>query len=223
MEYKIVDKEPIEGFRRVMSNNMYGFIDNNDQIICDIIYDEISFFHPTSIEYDRIPVKKNGKCGFIDRKGQLIITTRFDDDCFMLLTHFSKNNKFIQVVFQGKACIIDRMGNILTHKFEPNNSRGIFCDRFAILQKYNGEKYVGTLIYDLIEECIPQFWIKITGSYTYVLIPDAEIDDGFIKVLTSNSNYYINEKGEIIKTEKVSLASKIGRNLAMNIIKLQKK
>jgi hypothetical protein len=42
MNYKIIDTSPSQGgLRRVMANNKYGIINSNDQLICNIDYEEI--------------------------------------------------------------------------------------------------------------------------------------------------------------------------------------
>ncbi len=222
MEYKLIDDTPIVGLRRVMANNMYGIIDNNGQLICDIVYDEISFYYPSSIENDRIPVKKDGKCGFMDKAGKIIINTRFDDYYFMRGTGFSENNNFITTFFQEKPCVIDRMGNILTQKYEPDYIQDVTNDRFVIMEKHKGDYYVETLIYDLVNECIPSFWKKITGVNGYALIIEALQNYSGIKIKTTKSDYEIDENGEIVDSENASFFSKVGRNMIISFMKFKK-
>jgi len=216
MEYKIIDKEHYQGFRRVMSNNLYGIININDQLICDIIYDNISFASEASLKNDRIPVCKNGKWGCIDKSGKLVIITQFDDTFLIKERCFIESYNFSRAHYQGKVCVIDRLGNVLTDKFNPDFIDEIYGDRFIFLDKHKGQHYSGTLAFDLINNNLPEFWKQISGSHSfdyYKLFEMKYFQNATYKISTLSKDYMININGDITSIVNLSFFSGIIRRI----------
>lgn len=214
MEYKIVDKTPLEGFQRVMANNLYGIINTNNQLVCEIIYESISFYTDIFIKHDRIPVCKNGKWGCVDKTGQLVINIQFDDTFLIKERCFTESYNFSRSHYQGKICVIDRIGNVLTDRFNPDFIDEIFGDRFIFMDKHKGELYNGTLAYDLINEELPSFWKQISGSqfYDYCKIFEIKyLQNSTYKISTLSKDYVININGEILQVKELSFIEKASR------------
>jgi hypothetical protein len=202
--YKIIDRNPIQGLRRVMSNNKYGLIDNNGNIICDMQYEEID---GNTLFYDRILVKKDNKYGFLDKTGKLVIEIKFD---YYKHGFDSDFPNYAEIKYQNRWGVIDKYGNIPTHRFDPD-LLSLLNNRMVHMEK--SDRFLTShLFYDLDNNCIPKFWIEITGSnrlsYSKISL-DCECSGNSVKITTLKKEYIVDYDGNIISEKKISALSSV--------------
>lgn len=114
----------------VRVNNRYGMIDSRGNIIAEVIYEEPLTLQNNESDTPLVPVKKNGKWGYIDLSGRLTISPRFD-----YAYHFSEG--LAVAVMENKYGFIDRYGTpIVPFNFE---NAGSFSDNLAYVAQ--GYKY----------------------------------------------------------------------------------
>jgi hypothetical protein len=197
MNYKVIDTTPIDGLCRVMANNKYGIINQNNDLICDIDCDAIEF--PTIYaNTTHIMVKRNGKWSSIDKYGKNRISLQFD----YYSDFFSTNPNYAVVRINSQSYIIDIYGNTITGE--------CFCGmRIEDIELF-GEKFAffeaeETLIiaYDIELRRCPAFWGKIYLSDIWVTAAlDKKKDyDGNLLYRTATKEYTIDKKGSILKIE----------------------
>jgi hypothetical protein len=219
MNYKIIDNTPIQGLRRVMANNKYGIINQNNQLICEIIYDEIAHPYPYERRPKHILVKRNGKWTAKDMQGKTIISLEMD----LYIDFFNTNDHYAIVVVNEKRHIIDRYGNILTKRFENENIVGIefFGKKFAFLEKSTGKAQTLITAYDIEKDCTPDFWKTITNCVNYYVTWIEWIDafendedaDGNMLFRTMTKEYRISPFGEILNVNNLSAKRKIAHGI----------
>jgi hypothetical protein len=208
MNYKIIDTNSSQdGLRRVMANNKYGLIDSNNQLICNIDYEEIAF-PGTCNAY--IMVKRNGKWTSIDKFGNNRITLQMDD----YYDFFGTNPKYAAVTVDKQLCIIDQFGNIIIEeKSIAFDIYGKYIGNIEWIELF-GNKFAffyaqeETLIvaYDIETKRCPDFWTQIYGRQSWVTNIRSDrwegIDiDGNLLYRTTSKEYTIDKNGNIIKTE----------------------
>lgn len=108
--------ESIDGIvqiRKTIGDSIkYGFADSNRNIIVEPVYDDSKFYIGASSANSGFnegfaPVKKNGKWGYIDLKGKVVIDFLFDDAwCFSEgLAPVKLNGKYGYINNKGKVVI----------------------------------------------------------------------------------------------------------------------
>jgi hypothetical protein len=204
MNYKIIDQMPNRhGLRRVMSNNKYGLINQENKLICNIEYDEIEF--PYNIIH--IMVKRNGKWTSIDKYGNNKITLQMDS----YSDFFQTNPEYAVVKVNDQAYIIDRFGNIVTgdrFRFESIGDIELFGNKFAFFFSQDETRIIA---YDIETKERPDFWMQIYNGCMWVTNAlDLEYDmHGNLLYKTVSKEYTIDKNGNIIKIEPLQFRTKI--------------
>lgn len=98
----------------------YGFIDSDGKVITDAIYDDTKYYVGASsvssgFSQGLAPVKKNGRWGYIDLKGNIVINFKYDDaDLF--------NDGLARVTINGKSGYINIKGEaVIEPQFESGS------------------------------------------------------------------------------------------------------
>lgn len=171
------------GVALVQKQEGYTFIDKSGRQITNEIFEQAgSFFDMGSLA----PVKKNGKWGFINKSGQIVIPPRFD-----LAYRFNEGRAFAQE--NGRWHLVDLNGNDiakLDDGVEPSGALGTFSEGLAAV-RVNGKKH-------------SSFYINVEGKkfkqpMTYNVTND--FHEGLGSVEDEYGTGFINRDGErVIKS-----------------------
>jgi hypothetical protein len=159
------------------SKKKYGLSDKNGKKITPIIYEDIGYFFSENL----IKVRKNGKYGYLDNSGRVIIDFKFDDaDWFSEgLASAGKNNKYGYIDKTGREVIPFIYD--LTWNFSDNFAWITKNGKWGVINK-NG-KEITSIIYD----CPGDYF----GGFS----------EDLIQVIKNNKYGYINKSGrEVIPT-----------------------
>ena len=92
----------MDGFVRVKSNGKWGFVNYNDEVVVNPIYDSVDKFFTEGM----CAVMLDGKWGYVDENGKIVVKPQYDDAGPMYCgrAYVSKNGLF---------GYIDKKGNIV--------------------------------------------------------------------------------------------------------------
>lgn len=226
MNYKIINTTPIEGLRIVMANNQYGVIDQNDNFVCDIVYDEIHLPDWLNSKYKKdIFVKKNGKWTSIDRTGNISIGLEVD----YFSDYFKTSEKYATVKLDGNQHIIDLYGNFVTSHIFYNKKVEIelFDDHFAFILKQKNKGKVKKEIYawNIDTQSTPDFWRTIANTFwiDYIDSDDnLDVENGNLIFQTMWKEYIINPEGQILSVNNLSGKQKFWNTLCWGFQSIMK-
>lgn len=223
-KYKFLNPIDEKGMIFAELKNKYGYIDIHQNIIVPFDYDELTLF-----SQELACVKKNGKFGFIDRKGKVVISIQFEDE-----TYFQKTG-LAQVKKNGLYGFINKKGKEIIPIIYQNadegtsdslvslNKRGkwAFFDSFGKQKTEFIYDEIALTSIDINGESESTFWknglilVRKNGKVAYLdknlkeIIPFGKYDFGErfnqnrIAIISKNHKYgIINEFGkEIVKPE----------------------
>lgn len=124
----------------------WGLVDvKNNKLLSEFVYDEVDFYHGYSDGL--LAVKKDGKWGYLDEKGEVVIDFIYDE-CTVLegcenkaVKAYPAHNGFILVCVNGKFGFIDLKGNTVIEPIYDDASQVNKDGRFWLLEEGKWELY----------------------------------------------------------------------------------
>ncbi len=200
-DYDLIDKACDDLFS-VKINNKYGYVDKDDKIIIDFIYDEASPFN----EYDLANVKVNDKWGIINKAGAFVQECIYDD-----INDWDEDEKIIHACKDKQIFHIDKTNGEIKYvgnfdKFDSfHHALWNHSVPFVIIEKqgkYGVADGLGNVVvktfYDCMEINANRFIYGLDDKYGLIdfngrLVTLAEYD--WIKS-SSQDGYFIANKGD---------------------------
>ena len=99
-KYEFLNPIDAEGMILAHSSGKSGYINIHQDTLINFIYEDLGVF-----SNGLAPAKKNGKWGFLDRKGNIIISHKFDNESYFYKCGLASAK------VNGKWGFIDRLGN----------------------------------------------------------------------------------------------------------------
>jgi hypothetical protein len=234
MNYIIIDETPISGLRRVKANNRYGLIDNGNNIVCEIIYDDIDLRVLLEDEKDRISDKRirilqNRLWGFIDDKGKSVIPPQFYN-AERFNDRYATVGYCEDILNKGDCYyynLIDRVGNtVLSQKWYDDIRLYGIRQQYALLSRYHFSRYKDDYLkiyyWDFVNlereyRDTPEFVNCITrtckNSPKIIAVSSSEI-----KIMTEKADYIIDVLNEkVIQINNLSFMEKSKRSFSEKI------
>jgi len=200
-KYDLCDM-PVDGIIGIQKteggNIKYGFIDTEGRVIADAIYDETKYYRGASsassgFSQGMAPVKKDGKWGYIDITGKIIIDFRFDDA-------YEFSDDLARVVIGQKSGYINKNGELVIKpqyddcsEFHEGVAVAMLDNKYGFISK-SGE-WIIKPIYDAIDfGRYDGYWTKtnILQIIKDDLIGLVRVENGTVKILVQPkySNLY---------------------------------
>ena len=194
-----------DGLAKVSKSGKYGFIDKSGKAVIPLIYDDVLDYDDVVDEIhekddnDRayfeeglLKVRKDDKCGLIDRSGKVVIPIIYDD-IYNSAKRFYFNDGLAKVSKDGKCGLIDKSGNLVV----PCIYAGIkdFMDGLAIVWVSKDDSKLRLYIqkYGLIDK---------SGKVVVPLIYDdmfiKDIERGLLNVRKDGKSYVIDKSGKVV-------------------------
>lgn len=165
------------GYAAVKKDDLWGFIDENLNLIIDCKYYDYRSFSSnkfTSVKFTEYP----GSWGIIDNKGNKIDLEK--DYGFYFIGEF--NNNLAIAKYYGIWCLIDNQGNVVNNNYFTDL---IYFDNQKL---YVSRKLYNTMIINELEE------VKVLPEYNYEEIYYKS--NGMYQVMRDNKFGYMDETGE---------------------------
>lgn len=99
-KYEFLNPIDAEGMILAHSSGKSGYINIHQDTLIDFIYEDLGVF-----SNGLAPAKKNGKWGFLDRTGNIIISHKFDNESYFYKCELASAK------VNGKWGFIDKLGN----------------------------------------------------------------------------------------------------------------
>jgi hypothetical protein len=163
----------------------YVLVNSSDQLVTQSLYDEVGFWSDGAM-----PVKRDGKWGYVDRNGREFIHLRFDE-AYPFMSGVANSE------ISSEPVIINKKGEII-YRGAPF-LQGVADERIAMI---NGEEKAGFL--DLSGNVVIPFIYDSTGSF----------DEGLAPVRKGNKWGYIDKSGKLVIPFKFDEAHEFMRGLA---------
>jgi hypothetical protein len=184
---------PVDGIIGTQKGNgddmKHGFIDIEGKVITDAIYDETKYYIGASsmssgFSQGMAPVKRNGKWGYIDMKGNAATDFEYEDaDLF--------NDGLARITLNGKYGYINKTGEIViepqyesSSEFHDGVAAAMLNNKYGFISK-RGE-WIIKPIYDSVDfGRYDRYWTK--SSMLQITVNDltgiAKVEKGMVKII----------------------------------------